>query len=700
MTNNRFSKFVIRHKALFISLIMSIISILLLILTQPLQDTGDDAFIAWELSRGKGAVAAFISPYLSLILSSLYAYWPNIAWWTWTAFLGGWALLGIGFYIILKRYKGFIVYVTSIVWYIMTSLAIINKINFTRTATAYALAGGLVVLLAASNQNKKLIKQIVLYILGFSLFLIGAMIRFQAALLIIPFMGIILLCWHGIENLIQIKKCFSRVWIGSFIKKITSLLLLVMLTILLFGLNEFYWNTHPDWKEYNKYNSTRSEIADYVEYYPTWDEAEDEYKALGLKSENDLDVLFGFVFVGDTQVFSLETLEGITELKNQSLNIIRRIYRMFEKVVNMLTEGKIIFWCILFVILIRYYVGRKRYLPIVLCCCYALAVLFLFSYLGRMMLRVWEPTLLCCVGMLLLYFTSNEKRGEGYSLEISGTSLKNGSEPMFAIYIRDYVIIAFCIFLLALTTGEFESISKIKLPSYSDDRDQTMRDRAEYINSNPERIYLLSWPLIHHPPTPGFFGIWEALPEDYLKNCFALSNWDARVPYNMDALSKLGIDNPVEALISRTDTYSDFEYRVYRFLREHYNSNITMSKVDSFQDGGSIIQYTAPIEETKIIENSKQSKILLDDSTYRQQNEMDAWYIKGKIELADNYEALYCNMIFKDKVYTFRLSYNNKYIEAYLYGIGTSQIEAMEDCYLIGLNQNGNYIRLANLNLE
>ena len=41
----------------------------LMILMRPLQDTGDDAMMAWQLSRGIGSLASFIAPYLSLIMN-------------------------------------------------------------------------------------------------------------------------------------------------------------------------------------------------------------------------------------------------------------------------------------------------------------------------------------------------------------------------------------------------------------------------------------------------------------------------------------------------------------------------------------------------------------------------------------------------------------------------------------------------------
>lgn len=701
MSGNRFCKFLVKHKCFFISMIMSIISITLWILTEPLQDTGDDAFIAWELSRGVGSIAAFISPYLSLLLSALYFYIPNIAWWTWLAFAGGAILLWLGYYIIQKRYEGFFVYAASIIWFVIVGISIIYKINFTRTSTAYALAGGLLILMGAYDISKKKIKKIILYSSGFILVLIGAMIRFQAALLILPFMGIVFFCGQEIENIQQIKKCFCKAWIVSFMRSLIPLLSVTICIIFLYGFNEYYWNTHPEWKAFNTYNSTRSTIADYVEYYPTWDEAEDEYKALGLKSENDLDMLFGFVFVGDTDVFSLETLEGITELKNQSLDIVRRLYRMFEKVVNMLVEGKVLIWLGLFLVILRYYIGKKRYLPSLLCCLYSIAILFLFSFLGRMMLRVWEPTLMCCMGILLFYFTTDKHGAIRNCVEVSGISYKRKRTPLFTILIRDYVFIIGAICILAISTGVFDRISQFQFPSYATDRDKMMRERAEYINSTPEKIYLLSWPLIHHPPTPGFFGMWEPLPENYLKNCFALSNWDARTPYNLNMLETLDIKNPAEALITRTDTYSDYEERLYRFFKEHYNENITVSKVDSFKDGGAIVQYTVPIEENKIDTTLDPIKVNVKKSEYSMQNEKDTWYLKASLETDELYKEIYCNIVVKNNVYSFRLNNETPHqVEAYFYNINDSVVENIESCYLVGLSQNNEYVKLSDIEIR
>ncbi|PWJ48224.1 hypothetical protein [Faecalicatena contorta] len=699
MLNNRFIRFIAKHRIFFMTMVMSIISVLIWILIGPRQDTGDDAFIAWELSRGLGSIAAFISPYFSLIQSTLYAYIPNIAWWTWTAIAGGGILMWIGFYMIQKYYKGFFIWLISVIWFIMTGTAIIYRINFTRTATSYALAGGMLIIIASNVKGSRSIKKTILYLAGIFLFLTGAMIRFQPALLIIPFMSIILFCQQGVENFKQIKSCFNKIWILSFMRKILPLISVVICTIFLYFVNEAYWNTHPEWKAYNTYNTTRSTIADYVDYYPTWDEAKDEYKALGLKSENDLDMLFGFVFVGDTEVFNLQTLKGISELKDQSIDVVRRIYRMLEKVVNILTKSKTLFWFILFLLILRYHIGKNRYLPICLCVIYTLAILFLFSFLGRMMLRVWEPTLLCCAGMLLLYFEPDMEKVSGYCIEVSGIKLKREMQTLFSIMVRDRIIIAAIVCLLAFKTGVFQMVSQVQLPNYSDDRDELMRSRAEYINDTSQRIYLLSWPLIHHPPYPGFFGIWEPLPAAYMDNAFALSNWDARTPGNLKSLNELGIENPVEALINRADTYSDYEQRMHQFLKEHYNKNITVSKVGSFEDGGDIVQYTSPVEENKIKDSSCDVEVDIDKSEYDMQNDVDAWYIKGKIDSDIKYEAIYCNIIFNDGTYTYRLNYDSDNIEAYFYGINDNKVESMTKCFLIGLTSEGSYCNLGTINL-
>lgn len=643
----------------------------------PTQDTGDDAFLAWQLSRGNGELASFISPYLSLIISFLYASFPA-AWWSLFSVFSGYVLLFTVYYVVFKQYRGIIKFTICLIWAIFVWMAIIEKINFTRTATAYALAGAILILQKIQDDKMRYNGQ---YILGMILLLIGGMCRFQAALLVMPFIFVVVAYkyfWNKNRKILE----FCRILRKKILIFFGPILVLIMLAIF----NNIYWNLKPEWKEYNYYNKVRSEIADYVEYYPTWEDGEEEYEKLGLKEKNDLDLLFTWVFVGDTDVYSIETLEGIKNMKLE-IPIRERIEGMNDRIDEMLRTGKVLKWVVLYIFVYVLAMGKKVWMPALVSIFGAFSILFVFSFLGRMMLRVWEPTLLCAASVILVSFENIANINRGYQLEV-----KKKNKSFFKFSIKNSWVIGI-IFICIIFWG-IKNLQITEIPNFNQDRDNVTRERAEYINATKERIYILPQPLIHHPPNPSIFGIWEPIQQDFCSNYFALSNWEARTPYNMERLEKLNIDNPVKALFERTDTYSLWDSQVYEFLKCHYNKRITCSIVDFFKDTGPIVQYTFPIEkydsDVKLDFDYMMEDIAID--------EMSAVQIDGKVEVDSDVEAFYFNLKSEGETTSYRLNYDEEgHFYAILCDVDSKKIDSSEEIFFIVKYKNGDYKKVSAL---
>lgn len=656
----------------------------LMILMRPLQDTGDDAMMAWQLSRGIGSLASFIAPYLSLIMNCLYQGFPQIPWWSLMHVAGGWTLLLVLFSHIRQTYPRRNHLMLCLVIFAGVWLAIMRRVNFTRTAIAFSLAGAILCLrYIFAKQNQEDI-HFWTYLMGACLYLLGTMIRFQVGLLILPFI-LALLILRRIE--FKEKRILVKSKAAGY-----GFAILIALVMLLTGTKNIFWNMNPEWKTYQEYSSVRAAIVDYTEFYPSWAEAKEQYKVYGLKDENDLDILLNKAYIGDPEVYSLQTLQSIQELSRKSIGAWKEIKAGLSRIKQMMIEGSILLWLLLLFLYMIWEKGKQICLPYMILFGIAGAVLVYFSFAGRMVLRIWEPVLLCVMSLGLIYhsfcfdYAKPEEKKRGHFTDVA----------FFGVVV-----------LLLVYTGIAQSMCNMKIPDKTDDRDEISRARAEYIQSTPNRIYLLSQPLFHHPPAPSPFGIWEAIPQNYLENYFALSNWEANTPTNLNQLEMLGIANPTKALIERADTYSEFmDDKTFRFLKSHYGSNITCSFVDNFPDGGAVVQYASPIESGIQIPEYQYTVTLL-KSEANIEYQIKAWDIEGTINgwsKSEGHEALYLNIRKAGgQTYSFRLACDDSgYFFACLYDIDAEWLEDAKEVSLIELTSGGKYIlagMLENTNL-
>lgn len=673
------------------AIIVSSIFIETMILMKPLQDTGDDAMMAWQLSRGLGSLASFLSPYLSLLFSALYHYVPVLPWWSLLHVAGAWILLIVALRLVMTaKHTRMERAIICVILFAAVWLAVMRRMNFTRTAAAFVVAGAVLCLeyILAEKRGERTGPEI--FVLGEILLLLGCMIRFNMGLLLMPFPIILLIILkmdQGPDTTVSMKKAGIGVLAIS-----AGVVLLAILNVL-------FWNSNPEWKEYRKYSGARAAIVDYAEWYPSWEQASEQYQACGLKDANDLDILLHKAYIGDPDVFSLETLRSISGLKGISLGAWNQIHIVVSLFLQMLTEGKILLW--LFFLLFYLYLrkGRRVVRKFGILAVPAILELLYFSIKGRILLRIWEPILLCLLLLLLVL----------YGIIVPEETIEKVTTK------RECLFSAVLAVALFFYSGIAADLSAAGFPTAADDRDEVTRARAECIQAMPDKIFLLSQPLFHHPPTPSPFGLWEALPaEDYLGNYFALSNWEANTPVNRRRLADLGITNPTKALIEQTDTYSEFmDDKLYRYLKSHYGSNITCSFVGEFPDGGVYLQYTAPLAEVigmpgengsdRVDSNLKigisQPAITIMKSEADPRYQIKAWNLEGRINDWDSMEdckALYCDMRKADgQEYTFRLALEKDgFFHAFFYDIDEGWMGDVIEKNLIVLLNDGKYINL------
>lgn len=659
------------------AVITASLAVALMVLMGPVQDTNDDAMMVWQLSQGAGSLASFISPYLSLFMGWLYQVVPQIQWWSLMHVLSAWVLLVVVFNMAERNFSKRDLLVIYPIIFTSVWLSIMYQVNFTRTAIAFSLAGVLLLLQFIFARQEKREISIGILIAGVGLYCVGLLIRFQAGLLPLPFVFVILA-----GRQIELYKKDARVnYVAT-----KGVLVFAAVTVILFAADTGYWNTHPDWKAYKEYSSARAALVDYSEYYPTWEQAKEQYKALGLRNENDLYILMKKMYIGDPSVYTLETLKSIGDLRGKSIGAWAEFKLAAKTIIQMLVEGKVLLWLLLWFILLKLRKDQSRCLYCLSLFCVSGLLLIGFAFSGRMMLRIWEPLLLCT-----LVLSMPLHRGHISQKQLEQVR-RLRSEPF---------ILAGLIASLLLCTGILQSILTLHFPTSDDDRDEFSRARADYINSTQDRIYLLSQPLYHPRPTPGPFGIWEAVPQNYMENYFSLSNWEANTPVNMQRLERYGITNPTQALIERTDTYSEFmDDRTFTFLKTHYGSNITCSFVDVFPDGGAVVQYAKPIESATRTEPT--THVDLDTWEADDHWQIKTWHVEGTIsywEGINNCQALYCGIEKNDgNQYTFRLALEDSgEFQSFFYDVDEAWVEDIAAASIVAMDNEGNYTSLGDL---
>ncbi len=713
------------------AVLLSSLFVGVMLLMGPSFDTDDDAIIAWQLSGGAGSISPVISPYLSMAVSSLYRWFPRLAWWTILRFAGVWLFLAVMISQIRREYGGVNDDVSVNVnggakgaandgaerillygiLFAASWLVFLKRMNFTRTAAAFALAGIVLCLryIFSGVQGERV--KMRTCAAGVALFVLGCMIRFHAGLMVLPFPFVILFLHRWLSG----KEATGKGTAGKGKLRTVSrtvcvsAVLLTGAVVFLGIANNLFWALHPEWEEYQTQNGLRAGITDHAGLYPAWEEAEEDYRKAGLEYEEDLDLYLSYGgYTGDPDVYRPEVLRSVRQMAGTHMSLSERILASLRESMRVLTEGKSIFWVLLLCLIVLWREGRKSLPYFAALWGTAFAMLFFFAFRGRIVLRVWEPVLMGVLTMGIFVPAAAERSGTvRTSASAARTGIRKGIRSARA-GTRCAVCFAAALILM-FPTGIVSDLLHMRLPRISDGRDGFSRARAEYIQSTPERIYLLSRPLFHPPPDPGPFGMWEAIPEDCLKNYFALSNWDSNIPVHQSGLEELGITNPVKALIERTDTYSEFmDDKTFRFLRRHYGSGITCSFVDEFPDGGAVLQYTAPIgtdavwlEEKEQAEENERAEAVILRSEADSRYQVPAWNMEGRIDGwadAGECEALYCDMRKANgEEYTFRLAFEEDgSFHAFFYDVDEEWMREVEEMEIVSLGTDGVYERIGN----
>lgn len=410
---------------------------------------------------------------------------------------------------------------------------------------------------------------------GMLLVVIASLYRYNVILLIIGysvgFVGLLSLS-NNIDAGYKKNKLITFLKIAFEPKRMVAFAL-VCLTI--FSLNSLSRNINSGSEElqyYNRYTRARSAVYDFS--IPSYNEAKEEYDAIGI-SENDL-ALFKHSYVDDNSTFTLENLKKMKEIKNQYDSDNKTIVSVgkkmlsteFYRVIGLEHDGiNIIAFLMIFMMFFLTQKKNKYFIPIIL----SLAVVagyFYIYYLGRTVYRVLFPIVFSTICYLIYMMNENS---------ISVDDKKRKAKNILASVL--------CVFVA--TSGFYLSYKK-NYHSTLYPKNEQAKMVVAYAENYPNNKYVIQqWYDFSAMLLDDVKNVFYAEKSSYDNNYLVTSGVYYGSPMYTKCLEGFGTDNVYEELlkdnvyfVSNNEDSIDETMRCY--LEEHYanGKTVAISKVD------------------------------------------------------------------------------------------------------------------------
>ncbi|MDY8138636.1 hypothetical protein [Aquimarina sp. 2201CG5-10] len=183
----------------------------------------------------------FINMMYGSLLNALYYIWPSIEWYTLIFIvinIISTALIGLN---IIRFSKNYVVKATFLTFLFFVFVEILVNLQFTKTAAIAAISGVLTIYNFNNSQKYW----------GVLLFVLAALIRFEAAFLVLIVIGPVFFLDY-----------FNSPRKFSLTVRIKTLILSISIAFACKFIDYTYYQFHDDWKHYSEYNSLRGKIND------------------------------------------------------------------------------------------------------------------------------------------------------------------------------------------------------------------------------------------------------------------------------------------------------------------------------------------------------------------------------------------------------------------------------------------------------
>ncbi len=556
----------------FIAAGCTLVLLLLFLFTSPMLSLAGDVNISEYLSSSKvKAGFFFISPVLAGFLRALnHIYCAN--WWS----IFSVSQMFVGLYLFIwflnKRYRNdewIVRILLSELFCVFYWEAILKyEVNFTQTACIASLSGAVLLIDCCCEQGQVRWLEHIKAAWGIVLILLSGAIRWKAALLMLPFelMGL------------------AYIWVIPYTEQdrekkkkyiIAAAVLMISAVMLSKGLHTMYAHLNQELGEYVEANALREEIADYVDRYPTYEEAKMIYEERGIK-RSWMQMLYTFL-TGDANHFSSKDLKRMVDLKQASKKTVEEYIDTFKG--HKLMWAAVILW--VGVILIRKGV-KNSIVPLLGCMVSLLMVSLYFVYIGRFAWRVTNGCILACVISFVVMTSVSVCPAVHLKLNVA---LKTG------------ILAVIAMMFLAEGISVKKENSMFVMPKATV-LNQNLADTLAYMDANSGTLYLTI--------DSGFrfysaYNMWAFHEPEYLDNSFSLV---AHFIFGgRDALADRGIEDLVQDMLEQSGIYCKYSPKrsnvFYDYLRDYYEPHVALSVVDSFGDT-KFLRYARPVKIDQI----------------------------------------------------------------------------------------------------
>lgn len=558
----------------FIAAGCTLVLLVLFLFTSPMLSLAGDINISEYLSSSKvKAGFFFISPVLAGFLRVLnHIYRAN--WWSIFSVSQMFTGLYIFIWFINKRYQNdewIVRILLSELFSVFYWEAILKyEVNFTQTACIASLSGALLLIDCCCEHGWAHWLNKIKAAWSVGLILLSGAVRWKATLLMLPFelMGLVYF-WVVSDAEESREKNKKRI--------IAAAVMMISAVLVSKGLHTMYAQLNNELGEYVEANALREEIADYVDRYPSYEEAKMIYEERGIK-QSWMQMLYTFL-TGDANHFSSKDLEKMVDLKQTSKKTVAE-YADTLKGHNLLWTAVSLLVC---VILIRKGI-RNCLLPLLGCIFSFFMVSLYFVFIGRFAWRVTNGCLLACVISFVVMTSYVACRAAHMKLN---PAVKTG-----------FLAVIVMIFLAEGISVKKEN--SVFVPPKAAVTNQDLADTLAYMNANPDILYLTI--------DSGFrfysaYNMWAYHEPEYLNNSFSLV---AHFIFGgKAALSERGVDDLINDLLEQSGIYCKYSPKrskvFYDYLRDYYEPCVALSVVDSFGDT-KFLRYAKPVTAEQIKE--------------------------------------------------------------------------------------------------
>lgn len=603
-----------RRATSFFECAFTLILLVLFVLSDPAISTAGDLRIAEYLMSNTDVGFYFISPVLAWILKIFVNLFPYVNWWVIFSILITFAVFWICInFIDTVVSEKFGIILSSIFGLLYWHSILLEDINFTQTAAISAISGAVVYFSALRESSRK--KKITKVVVACVFILIAGAIRWKALVMCLPFIAMTIL-YYALVTYLKSKdddKIEQIKW---------SLSILVIACVMVFGsygLHKIYGKINPLYIEYVVANSLREDIYDYQDRYPSWDEAQDEYEAVGI--ERSWVEMVNQSFTADRNHFSADDLRVMKSFRESSVFSISDYFSSLEG------YGIVLIILAVLVLLIVLINGiRNSIIPILGNVFGFMGFAVTLTIMGRYAWHVTVGIVLIAVFSLIYMSSIHLSEKDGFL----------SSERIGAWFAGIYGIVANVVVLGVIVVSIVNSISFV-VPA-AKITNETEASLVDYMDSNDDIVYLDLGSLCYYDT----HNIWSARPLDYMDNVF--TGIGHFILGRSDDLDRYEITDIVSAMINRSNIYTFYNDTWNAYLADYYDPCIAAGVVDEYGDT-EFIRYVAPKtivgEKSGLTVNNVHMSLTASEksSNYRY------WNITADIEGDVSAEEYYINVL-------------------------------------------------------